>query len=269
MHRREAGQAMVATLIGLGGALAVGHRTGTSMLAAGVAAVVLGLAACILATRIPRPAVLGVPGLAVTVVGIATLLSGAPFQIALGILAAAAALASLTRRDGPLGAWLGVQAALAGGLVLVLSGALFFGVRALVGGEVGLATVPVVLALMAGLACAAAPPAGADQQRAVWRGALLFGLLLVAAGLVAAVLSPACPPSLRPVLRTLVIALGAASIARVAPALLYPLLIAGGIKILVDDLRTGEPIVLVLSFSFYGAALLLAPRLLRRRTRLA
>src|SRR6185503_17046816 len=99
VHRREAGQAAVATLIGLGGALAVGHRTGTSMFAAGVAAVVLGLAACILAARIPRPAVLGVPGLAVAVVGCGTLLSGTPFQVALSILAAAAALAALTRRD--------------------------------------------------------------------------------------------------------------------------------------------------------------------------
>lgn len=147
--------------------------------------------------------------------------------------------------------------------MLVLSGALSFGLRALVG-EVERARAPVVLALMAGLACSTVLPAGADRPRAVSRRLLLFGLLLVTAGLLAAVLSPLCPPLLRPVLRTLLIAVGAVSVARVAPALVYPLLIAGGMKILVDDLRAGEPIVLVLSFSVYGAALLLAPRVLRR-----
>jgi hypothetical protein len=46
--------------------------------------------------------------------------------------------------------------------------------------------------------------------------------------------------------------------------LVYPLLVIGGIKLLLVDLPQGRPATLVLSFIVYGAALILAPRLGRR-----
>jgi hypothetical protein len=48
------------------------------------------------------------------------------------------------------------------------------------------------------------------------------------------------------------------------PVLVYPILVAGGLKILVDEVQAGDPTMLVISLSLYGAALLLAPRVVRR-----
>ncbi|HEV8119005.1 MAG TPA: hypothetical protein VGQ32_10790, partial [Thermoanaerobaculia bacterium] len=46
--------------------------------------------------------------------------------------------------------------------------------------------------------------------------------------------------------------------------LAYAVLILGGIKLLLEDLPSGRPATLFLAFAVYGAALVLAPRLLRR-----
>jgi hypothetical protein len=47
--------------------------------------------------------------------------------------------------------------------------------------------------------------------------------------------------------------------------LVYPLVGLGGIKLLTQDLPHGRPATLVLSLALYGAVLILAPRLLKRR----
>jgi hypothetical protein len=44
----------------------------------------------------------------------------------------------------------------------------------------------------------------------------------------------------------------------------YPVLVAGGLKLVLEDLRTSGPAALVIAFGFYGAALILVPRVLRR-----
>lgn len=49
--------------------------------------------------------------------------------------------------------------------------------------------------------------------------------------------------------------------------LAYAVLILGGVKLLIEDLPGGRPATLFLSFAFYGTALILAPRLLRRGAR--
>ena len=49
--------------------------------------------------------------------------------------------------------------------------------------------------------------------------------------------------------------------------LVYPVLVFGGLKLLVEDLPAGRPATLVLSFALYGGALILAPRLSRRVSR--
>jgi hypothetical protein len=45
--------------------------------------------------------------------------------------------------------------------------------------------------------------------------------------------------------------------------LVYPLLVASGLKLLVEDLRHGRPATLFLGFACFGLALILAPRILR------
>lgn len=47
--------------------------------------------------------------------------------------------------------------------------------------------------------------------------------------------------------------------------LVYPLLIAGLVKVLLEDLKVGNPIALTVSFALFGGALILAPRLLKKR----
>jgi len=73
------------------------------------------------------------------------------------------------------------------------------------------------------------------------------------------------------VVRTAVLALAAVALAWLgrlprlpqAAWLVYPVLVAGGLKLLLEDLRVERPAALVVSFAVYGAALILSPRLLR------
>jgi hypothetical protein len=48
------------------------------------------------------------------------------------------------------------------------------------------------------------------------------------------------------------------------PWLVYTMLILGGLKLLLEDLRVGRATTLIVSLAAYGAALLLAPKLVRR-----
>lgn len=72
-------------------------------------------------------------------------------------------------------------------------------------------------------------------------------------------------------LRTITISAAAVLLARLrrkrfaAPVgfLVYPLLLVGGLRIVLFDLMHGRPATLFLTFAVYGAALILAPRLLR------
>ncbi|HEX5041421.1 MAG TPA: hypothetical protein VFV75_00855 [Candidatus Polarisedimenticolaceae bacterium] len=264
MRGREAWQAAAATVLGLGGAWIVGHRTGASTLPAGAAALVVGAAACVLALRMARPATLGIPGMAVVILGMGTVLHGTPFLVCLCALALGAAVAARTGRGGAVGAWLALQAALAGILVLALSGALGFGLRALAGPPRSLPWTEAALALAAGLACAAAVRPGDGRALASARSGLLGALLVVLVGLGAAALAPLLPPLLRPSLRTGLIVAAALGSAWTAPVLVYPILVAGGFKILADEVQGRDPTMLVISLSLYGAALLLAPRAVRR-----
>ena len=45
--------------------------------------------------------------------------------------------------------------------------------------------------------------------------------------------------------------------------LTYPLLVAGGLKLLLEDLAASRPATLFVAFALYGAALILAPRVLK------
>jgi hypothetical protein len=79
-------------------------------------------------------------------------------------------------------------------------------------------------------------------------------------------------PAVVGVLRTAVLAALAATLAWTGRRwnrseliwLLYPTLVAGGIKLVLEDLRHGRPSTLFLSLALYGGALIAAPRLARR-----
>ena len=78
-------------------------------------------------------------------------------------------------------------------------------------------------------------------------------------------------------IRTGVLALAALAVAwlggridtRACGVLLYPLLGWGALKLLIEDLRTSPPLLLVVAFAFYGGALILGPRIAHPRTRAA
>jgi hypothetical protein len=64
-------------------------------------------------------------------------------------------------------------------------------------------------------------------------------------------------------------AVAVAALSRVAPWvefrwLVYPVLVVGGIKLVVDDFRHSSPATLFAALALYGVALILAPRILRR-----
>jgi hypothetical protein len=52
---------------------------------------------------------------------------------------------------------------------------------------------------------------------------------------------------------------------REAEILVYPVLAAGGLKLILEDIPAGRPATLVASLVFFGGALILAPALTRRR----
>jgi hypothetical protein len=74
-------------------------------------------------------------------------------------------------------------------------------------------------------------------------------------------------------IRTVVLAVSAFALAwigrfersRPASWLVYPFLVVGGLKLLVEDLPTGRPVTLFVSLAVYGVALIVTPRMLRKR----
>jgi len=106
----------------------------------------------------------------------------------------------------------------------------------------------------------------------------LLGLGYVAVTLLVRLVSDAPPdaaPAAVAVVRTTVLAVTAVGLAWAArrPAiaelgwLVYPVLVIGLGKLLFEDLKLGNPVALTVSFALFGAALIMAPRLLRGRRR--
>lgn len=102
---------------------------------------------------------------------------------------------------------------------------------------------------------------------------LLGGSALAMALLTRAVAGDPPEPAAMAVTRTAVLAVAAvllAGLGRVAPAseaawLVYPVLGLAGLKLLVEDFAKGRPLTLFLALGLLGAALVLAPRLLKGR----
>ena len=112
---------------------------------------------------------------------------------------------------------------------------------------------------IARVTCAALTVVGLGTTVVLWIGPLLIGTT-PAAGSTATVKSLVLAVSAVFLAWTRSVA-GLSELSR----LTYPLLIAGGLKILAEDLPLSRPATLVAALAAYGAALILAPRLLRSR----
>lgn len=296
MHRAvvpfEVVQTIGSVAAGLGGAAYVAARTpggSASAVAFGVAASVLGLAAYGVAfafrgrrdqDRANFPFYAAV-ALLLVASGTTILLDGAQLGLTWSALAVVAAVLA-----GPLGrrtmaahaAGYAVGAAVTTGLLSVASDAILGSAARSWAAPVGASAV----ALLAAGGCAwlgSRGPAG-DRPTLASRLPQLTTVtvsLVGAAGLLIWLLVPPLTggPGVMSsrgavaTVRTAVLVVGTILLAwaggrdlwREAGWLAYPLLVATGLKILLEDLPSGRPATLLFSFGLYGAALLLVPRL--------
>lgn len=287
----EAVQTPAAIAVGLGGAALVALRTGAGVGGFGAAALLFGAASYAVAfafverrqqSRANFSFYTSV-AIAFVLVGVELVLPGVARDLAWAILAAAAALA--WRRTGRRtlaahGAAYAVVAAVSSGLLghaveaIVASPAIpwtSIGVGPLLVLAGGTATAwltadptwrPTPGERLPRLALVAAVAAGAA-------GAVVGWLVPLAAGSAGAGADPGSVATVR----TVVLVGGAMALAWAgrrdawveAGWLAYPVLAGVGLKMLLEDLPRGRPATLVLSFGLYGAALILVPRLRRRK----
>jgi len=201
-------------------------------------------------------------------------------------LAAALVLATLARRgERPVlevhAALLTLAGAVAAGLATAAGGALLLPASAnwpapTVGTWIALLLVVATAALLQ----SAPPPSRAARTLALVVALVALGGLLVgvAAAALAQAPGPAADAGILAVLRSALLAVAAvalaiASLQRGRPEhlrLATVVLVLGGLKLLVEDLRVGSAVHLVFSLALYGSALIVVPALARRaRRRLA
>jgi hypothetical protein len=285
----EVFQTIGAVAAGLGGAAFVAARvTDSSAVLFGVAATLFGLGAYVVAFffRGRRAQdVVNFPfytsvGLLMVGAGTTLLLDGSWLGLVWSLLAAVSGELAVRFGRRTLAVQAAVYAfgaALASGLLAVTSDALLGSASRAWSGP-GSAT---LVALAAAAACAwfGSRPAATPPTLAA-RLPQLAMVALAAAGIAALIVWQLVPPlagtpgaavnrGAVASLRTAVLVVGTFSLAwagrraawREAGWLAYPLLVATGLKILLEDLPTGKPATLFVSFGLYGAALLLVPRL--------
>ena len=223
-------------------------------------------------------------GLAFTLTSAVTLLTGAPLVYALAGLSVAAAWLGGTRQR----ATLSLHGAVYVGAAAVVSAMPLHAADALAGPSMparGWIDLPVLAVVIAAAFYCWFPVATHGRTLGVTLARIpkfvVLAVLALALGGIAATLGAAFRPrgeggeiglaNLAP-LRTLIFSGSAILLAwlcrlprlREAAWLVYPVLVAGGIHLLVEDLRSGGPLTLVVSFALYGSALILSPRLVRR-----
>jgi hypothetical protein len=145
-------------------------------------------------------------------------------------------------------------------------------------------SLPAWVVLASAAACAAIPVTAQPQYRGrPARIPQVVVVLMLLAGVGAAVIGYAIPlvsgapgqaadAALAAAIRTVVLGAavlllawtGGRGVFAEGRWLMYVVLVLGGIKLLVEDFVAGRPATLVLSLAVYGAALIVAPRLVRR-----
>lgn len=277
--------------VALGGAEAVAARTGHGAVPFGAAALALGLAAYAVAFAFVERGDEGYANFPFyATAALLLVLSGAGMALPAGALGLAWAgcglvAAALARRHGR--ATLAAHAALFGVAAALASGLVGHAADALLGApdvawERPAPLALAVLLLLGGVAwLAASATARTSPLTRAPQAALLAALAagvagLAAHGLVRAVAGEpgaGADPGLVAAARTAVLAaaaVGLAALGRVrtlgeAGRLAYPALVAGGAKLLLEDLHRGRPVTLFVAFGLYGAALIAVPRLRARR----
>jgi hypothetical protein len=278
-------QTAVVLAVGLGGGVIVARVTGVGNLALGLASAVLGVGCYAVAFAFDRRQAAranvhfyATLALVLTLGWIGLLLPGPVSGLGLAALAL-------------LATWLGRSRAR---LALAIHGAAYAVAAA---GASGLATHTVAALAstprpqppdlaVASWAALAAPavclaisrPVRQSLVAALPRVAYAMLLVVTAGGTVLALLAPAIagtPPAPGPLatLRTTVLAAAAVILAIATRyertvelgSLLYPVLLIGAVKLVLDDFRHSQPATLFVALAVYGAALILAPRLAAQR----
>jgi len=281
-----------ATLVsGLAGALVVSRQVGTGAVALGLALIVLAVSCYAVAFAfLDRQQARGnfyfYTSLAIVfaLAGSESLLLGAPLGLAWAALALLSGVAG--RRFGR--SALAVHSAVYVTAAAAVTGLLSSSITGLVAST---ATAwPVVdpiqwIVLAAVVACLTLALAGADRLAGTGADASRWVLAVLASMATLGVLVvslrralPVDPATLHAAsvatVRSGVLAAAAVVVAwlgmhaatREFGTLLYPVLAAGGVKLLVEDFRTSPPSLLVIALALYGGALILGPKLARRST---
>jgi hypothetical protein len=285
----EMAQTAGALLTGLGGACYTVSRAGTGATALGVASIVFGLASYGVAfafverrhrERVANCAFYAAVGLVLVMVGTGLALPAAVLPVgwaALALAAGALARAFSRRMVAAHAATYAVAAAVASGLLTHGGEALFS--PAVGWGAASGASVLVAIAMAAtAWLTVAAPPRTAVERvpRLLLVAGLATGMAGLLVGWIAAIVAWAAASGASPgavaTVRTAVLVAGALLLAWLgrldgwveARWLAYPVLVAIGMKILVEDLPRSRPATLFLAFALYGAALIVVPRIRRR-----
>lgn len=283
-------QGIAAVLIGLGGAIAVTQARELPGAALGVVSL-LTAAGCYAASfafidrrLAKRGSFIFYTSLALVfaLVGFGALLDGAVLAVAFSVAALLTAWLGASRAR----ATLSLHAAVYAVAAAITSGLVASSVEALTGSSVGRGiTVSGLVALVVLGICAALPVATHGKTwgrfsrapKVVLLATLLLGLAGIVVNLGARFLptgdGTVAEPGALATLRTGVLALSALLLASIgrwrampeASWLVYAVLAAGGLKLLLEDLRAGRAATLFISLALYGGALILAPRLARRR----
>ena len=289
----EIAQTPAALAVGLGGAVAVARHTGSGGMGLGIASFAIGAGCYAVAFAfVGRRQGRGRNfyfytslALVLTLTGAAVLLPPQPLVITWAAIAVVSAWC----------AWRFSRASLMlHSAVYLVAGALVSGLLAAANQAfVGSAQVPwppvaasAWIVLIATAACVIIPRGAAGSDTMVlWRvPRVAVALLLVAAlgSVVITFLAPrlagtpgaGCDAGTLATLRTGIVALAAIALALCGRHprflelrwLLYPVLIAGGLKVLAEDLPHSRAATLFIALALYGGALILAPRLARSGT---
>jgi hypothetical protein len=281
-------QSVAALVIGLGGALAVARVTSFGEGELGGANALLGAGTYAVAFAfVERRQGLGLNfyfyatlALVLTLVGTSTLLATPAFVAVTAALAFLTTLLAFRERRLALALHGSVYCVAAAGA----SGLLVWSVSALVGSMAS--PQPSLapgwwVALAAPFACLAIPrPAQTLVSPAVAsipRVAIALLLVVTAGGTLVHALAPMVAgwppdPGTLATLRTAIIAIAAVLLAVACRydcstelgSLMYPVLIVGGAKLLLEDFAQSDPATLFIAFAAYGTALVAAPRLAKR-----
>jgi hypothetical protein len=287
----EVAQTAAAIAVGLGGAAVVAVRSGMGAGVFGVASIALGVAAYAVAfvflerQQKGRANFYFYSSVAIALVMAGTALVLGRWALALAWAAFAVTAGALGRRQGRM--TLAVHAA-----VYAVAGAFAGGLLA---GAVEAVTAPAAAAwtrapawsllVLAALVATAwmrgsASPRATTPEKVIQLAVVATGAIAAAGILVGWLVPPlagtpgsGASAGAVATVRTAVLVAGALLLAWAgrfgtwleAGWLAYPLLAVAGLKILLEDLPRSRPATLFMSFAFYGAALILVPRLRSRR----